>query len=309
MSGLSMAIVYSGFIVDKKTTLIFYVRRIFRIWPLLWMCVALATILALLAGNQVSIVKILLNITTIFGFTSPGSYINTGAWSIGNEMVYYALTPILLITYDKSKVKGNALLFLSLLVAILFAFVLLDSQKPLAEQWGTYINPFNNIFLYVAGIAIYYNLKSVDITRPTLVILFCVSIAIFLFYPVAGNQVEIITGVNRVVFLLASITLVYVFYKFPYYSFIPRSVQYPLGQLGLATYGIYMLHPVVYNYTGYTFNKLGLQNIPVLFAVTVILTVILAITSFNTFEKRIMKHGKRVTSNGSNLWKMFERVQ
>jgi peptidoglycan/LPS O-acetylase OafA/YrhL len=245
----------------------------------------------------------------MFGFVSPGSYMNTGAWSIGNEMVYYALTPILLMAYENHKIKGNALLFLSFLGALLFAFALLDSQKSLSEQWQIYINPFNNIFLYVAGIAIYYNLKNVEIKLPAVAALFGASIAIFLFYPVKGDQIAITTGINRVVFLLASIMLVCAFYKFSHYSLIPRSIQYPLEQFGIATYGVYLLHSIVNSYAGYALKKIGLQNTAILFVVVVILTVALAIASFHIFEKRIMKYGKEVTSNGSSLWMIFGRVR
>ena len=300
LSGLSMAIVYSGFIVDRKTASIFFIRRIFRIWPLLWICVALVAIPSLLMGKEVSIVKVLLNLTTAFGFVSPGSYMNTGAWSIGNEMVYYALTPILLVAYEKSATKGNAFLFLSFLAALFFAFALLDSQKSLSDQWGIYINPFNNIFLYVAGIAIYYNLKNVEIKLSVVVVLFGASIAAFLFYPVTGDQIAITTGINRVIFLLASIMLVCAFYKFSHYSLVPRGMQYLLGQFGIATYGVYLLHPIVNSYVGFAFKLMGLQSTTILFVVVVILTVVFAIASFNLFEKRIMKYGRRVTSYGSS---------
>ena len=121
LSGLSMAIVYSNFIVDKQTAAVFFIRRIFRIWPLLWICVAIVTIPSLLKGNEASIMQVLLNITTLFGFVSPSSYINTGAWSIGNEMVYYALTPILIMSYEKNIIKGNAILALSFFVTLLLS--------------------------------------------------------------------------------------------------------------------------------------------------------------------------------------------
>lgn len=305
LSGLSMAIVYSSFIVDKQTATFFFIRRIFRIWPLLWICVALVTIPSLLTGKEVSTIKVMLNITTLFGFVSPGSYLNTGAWSIGNEMVYYALTPILIMTYGKSRTLGNALLALSLFVGLFFAFVMLDSQKSLADQWHIYINPFNNIFLYVAGIAMYYNLKDVELKPHFVAALFGASIAVFLFYPATGNQIAITTGVNRVIFLLASIMLVTAFYKFSQYSLIPKGIQYPLEQFGIATYGVYLLHPLVNSYAGYALRKIGLQAPAVLFTVVVILTIALAIASFKIFEIRIMKYGKEVTSNGSNLWMIF----
>ncbi|WP_446010266.1 acyltransferase family protein [Candidatus Electrothrix sp.] len=236
LSGLSMAIVYSKFIVDRKSIVAFYIRRIFRIWPLLWLCIALVIIPTIAKGGEVSLEKIFLNLTTLFGFVSPGSYINTGAWSIGNEMVYYAFTPIIIMTYEKSSIKGNVLLLISFAVTVVFSFFLLDSEIPLKEQWLTYINPFNNLFLYVAGIAIYYNSSVKKIKLSQVLFLFGIAIVIFMLYPVYGDKIAIVTGVNRLVFLFATILLVLSFYKFTRYDLIPKGVQYPLEQLGIATY-------------------------------------------------------------------------
>jgi len=296
LSGLSMAIVYSKFIVDKRTAVIFYVRRIFRIWPLLWICITLVTLPSMITGGEVSIVKVFINLTTLFGFIAPHSYINAGAWSIGNEMVYYAFTPFIIILYERSKVKGNLMLLISFIVALLFAFFFLDAQKSLSEEWSTYINPFNNIFLYIAGVAIYYNLKNIDIKASLLSILFGISLAIFMFYPVDGDKIAIVTGVNRVVFLFASIILVISFYKFSSYNIIPKSIQYPLEQLGIATYGVYLFHPVLNSYIVYAFKKVGIENPLILVATVVVLTISIALISFNLFEKKMIKFGKTITS-------------
>ncbi len=296
LSGLSMAIVYSKFIVDRKSIAAFYIRRIFRIWPLLWLCIALVTIPTIAKGGEVSLKKILLNLTTLFGFVSPGSYINTGAWSIGNEMVYYAFTPIIIMAYEKSRTKGNILLLFSFAVAVVFSFILLDPEISLKEQWHTYINPFNNMFLYVAGIAIYYNLTTAKIELPWVLVFFGTAIAAFVFYPVYGDEIAIVTGTNRLVFLFSSILLVVSFYKFTRYDLIPKAVQYPLEQFGIATYGVYLFHPVINMYAGYVLRKVGLENPALLFAVVVVLTIATAIVSFNVFEKKIMKLGKRITT-------------
>lgn len=301
LSGLSMAIVYSKFIMDKQTIVVFYIRRIFRIWPLLWVCIALAIAPTLVKGGEISLIKVFANLTTLFGFISPGSYINTGAWSIGNEMVYYAFTPIVIMLYEKSRVQGNILLMVTFFVALTFAFFLLDPQKSLAEEWITYINPFNNIFLYVVGIAIYYNLKNIEIEPPVLLMLLGVSLAIFIFYPVNGDKIAIVTGTNRVIFLFASIILVVFFYKFSRYEIIPKNIQYPLEQFGMATYGVYLLHPIVNMYVGYAFKSAGLENSAYLFAVIVIFTIVIAIASYNLFEKKIIKFGKKVTSIDNGL--------
>jgi len=297
LSGLSMAIVYSKFIVDRQSIVAFYIRRIFRIWPLLWLCIALVTIATIVKGGEVSLVKIFLNLTTLFGFISPDSYINTGAWSIGNEMVYYAFTPIILMMYEKNRVKGNLSLLFSFIVTLVFSFFLLNSETSLREQWHIYINPFNNMFLYIAGISIYYNLKSLNIGLLGAIVLFGLAIATFMFYPAYGDKIAIVTGTNRLVFLFSSIILVVAFYKFPRYDLIPKGVQYPLEQFGIATYGVYLLHPIVNMYVSYAFRKVGLENSALLFAVVVVLTIASAIVSFNYFEKKIIKLGKGVTTN------------
>ena len=137
LSGLSIAIAYSHFIIDLKSSIAFYIRRIFRIWPLLWVCIIAVVFLYILEGREILSLKILLlNFTTLFGFIAPTEYINTGAWSIGNEMVYYFLTPFFIYFYRKSLIVGNMLVLLSFFITIYFAFFYLDPSKSLASQWG-----------------------------------------------------------------------------------------------------------------------------------------------------------------------------
>lgn len=301
LSGLSMAIVYSNFFVDKRTVISFFIRRIFRIWPLLWICVAMVTIPSLLKGGEISIIKIFLNLTTLFGFVAPGAYINTGAWSIGNEMFYYALTPILIASYRKNKKYGNALLYMAFFIALFFSFILLDSLKPLAEQWKIYINPFNNLFFYATGVAIYYNFKEVRTNMYASIIIFIISILIFMLYPVKGNQIAIITGFNRIIFSLASIMLVFSFYKFSHYSLICKAIKYPLNQIGIATYGVYLLHPIVNSYMDSFFKIVRIQNSMLYIVFVSFFTIFFAILIYNIFENKIIKYGKLVTSNKNKI--------
>lgn len=51
LSGLSIAIAYDGFICDIRTSVRFFIRRLFRIWPLLWLAVALVVIPTCLTGK------------------------------------------------------------------------------------------------------------------------------------------------------------------------------------------------------------------------------------------------------------------
>lgn len=299
LSGLSMAIVYSKYITDSKSSVFFFVRRIFRIWPLLWVCIALAVLPAIVKGAQIDIWLIITNMTTIFGFIKPEAYINTGAWSLGNEMVYYSLTPLFILLYNRKKLWGNMLTMATLLVAIVFSFILLKSTDTLANQWKLYVNPFNNMFLYASGVAIYYNLNDVEVKPSVNALLFILSCVFFVFYPVAGDQIHITTGINRMIFMSISILLVVSFYKFDLYNYVPRCFVASFEQLGIATYGVYLLHPLVSMYMYSLMSKLGMSNNYMHFFSVFVLTVLLSILTFNLFENRMIKIGKALTQNNS----------
>ncbi|WP_408054947.1 acyltransferase family protein [Sulfurihydrogenibium yellowstonense] len=58
LSGLSIAVAYSHFINDLKSSIAFYIRRIFRIWPLLWLCIFAVILLYILERKEVPSLKI-----------------------------------------------------------------------------------------------------------------------------------------------------------------------------------------------------------------------------------------------------------
>ncbi len=246
LSGLSMAIVYNNYFVSIKKAINFFIRRIFRIWPLLWIACILVAIPEVINNNGYDWKLFLINITTLFGFISPSKYMVIGAWSIGNEIVYYALTPFIILLYNKNKFYGNIILMLSVITGLLFAFYYLDSEIKLENQWHIYVNPLNNLFLYISGIGIYYNYTSFSINSNWNYLLLIVSLTFFCFLPFNGDQIEIVTGFGRVIFTTLSILVVFCFYKLKvnYYSVFKKMLE----NIGIATYGIYLIHPFIYRY-------------------------------------------------------------
>lgn len=295
LSGLSMAIVYHGFIDGIRTSVSFFIRRIFRIWPLLWLVIAFTVIVGIAEGSAPSWRLVLFNLTTAFGFLKPSLYLNVGAWSIGNEMVYYALTPLILHAFNKNLNAGNLLVAGSVLAGLVFSSGLLDANATLAAQWNVYINPFNNLFLYYLGIALYYNAHSWVPGKISNFLCFAIPVLIFVFYPVEGNQINIVTGLNRVVFCAASIVLVLAFYKNRFA--IPQAFSRPLTHLGVLTYGVYLLHPVAYQATLMVVKHFEMAPNPYAIAiVTIATTLILAQTAFTLLEDPCIRIGKRLTA-------------
>jgi len=293
ISGLSIAVVYNSFINSIRSAWFFLVRRIFRIWPLLWACIALGTIGNTLQNLNIDWWKIFLNVTTLFGILKPDAYINTGAWSIGNEMVFYLLTPILIIIFNKKRWLGNFITLSSCAVFLLFAFSLLKPDISLNDQWGTYINPLNNLFFYIAGIAIYYNLKNINLRKYVYVTLLLIPIFFFIFYPIIGDRSVLTIGIPRILFSLMSILLVVAFYKFPFT--LPIIMSYPLKQFGIATYGVYLLHPIIFQSIQFLLPQLKTYPF-ILFASSIILTIVLALLSYKFFEQPLMRIGKKITT-------------
>jgi peptidoglycan/LPS O-acetylase OafA/YrhL len=236
-----------------------------------------------------------LNLTTAFGFVNPSLYISTGAWSIGNEMVYYALTPLIIYAFNKSLALGNVLTGATIMVGIMFSFHILHSDQSLVVQWANYINPFNNLFLYCAGIALYYNARNWQPSKMAILTLFTLPLLLFLFYPAQGDQIQIVTGASRVVFCLASVALVLAFYKNAFA--VPRALSAPLTHLGVLTYGVYLLHPIVYPIVLLALKKLHIQPGSYgVVAVTILATIAAAQASFKLMEEPFIRLGKKMTS-------------
>jgi peptidoglycan/LPS O-acetylase OafA/YrhL len=295
LSGLSMAIAYDRHIKDLRTSGTFFIRRLFRIWPLLWLVVSIVALQAYFYGHPYSLYKIGLNLTTLFGFIAPTQYINTGAWSIGNEMVYYAMTPLLIGAFHFRKWLGNLLTIAAFAIGIYFAFFLLHPGTTLGSQWPVYVNPFNNLFLYCAGLAIYYNFRDKNLTGRWRPVLLIATIAAFFLYPFAGDQINIVTGVSRIAMSLISVAIVFEFYKFP--PSLPDFVDQKLEQLGIATYGVYLLHPIVASGVLRVFRKVGVHNSYLIFFTVVGLTITIALLTFRFMEQPLLKFGKCITES------------
>jgi len=295
LSGLSMAMVYSRYIKGIRTSFYFFIRRIFRIWPLLWVVTLLILINPVPFNQQGnSVINIILNFTTTVGLIKPSDYIAMGTWSIGSEMLYYVFTPFIIFLYNKKLLFGNLFFLFTILIGFYFSQILLKPTMNLGSQWQIYINPLNNLYLYVSGIAIYYNLKKIKITKKLNIIVLLVCWISFIILPFKGDQITLVTGIGRIIFSFLSICIVISFYKMNFS--VPKIIRYQLEVLGIATYSIYLFHPVVNVYVGIFLQKyFSLTNPIFQFILAIISTIIISLISYKYLEMPFMKLGKKVT--------------
>jgi exopolysaccharide production protein ExoZ len=133
LSGLTLYYVYYDKMKPSKEDIVsFFKKRIFRIFPLLWLVTIIAVILT---RKSPDFYNLFLNLTGLFGFIKWDTYFSAGVWSIGNELVFYVFFPFFILFIKKLKPLMLVLTFVLLGLYLYFAFVKLNPDLTLSEQW------------------------------------------------------------------------------------------------------------------------------------------------------------------------------
>jgi peptidoglycan/LPS O-acetylase OafA/YrhL len=285
LSGITLYIVY-----HKKSTkelfIPFFVKRIFRIFPLMWLTILLSY---LILNQSFDFKTYFINMTGLFGFIEPSNYIVTGAWSIGNELVFYSLFP-LIILFSKNLKYGLEICFIiSIIIGSYFALSVLNLSEPLSAQWNNYINPFNQLFLFIGGLLIgkyFSNYKNNKLSA-----LFFISCVIgLLFSKASGDKINLVAGENRFIYasIAFSITIASLISNFN----LPNIIDKVFVKLGHISYSIYLMHAIVFWTVAKFINR---TNDPYLFlSISVICTIISSLIVYSFYEKKFIKLGKSI---------------
>ena len=293
LSGLTLYYVY--FDKMKPSTeeiILFFKKRFFRIYPLLW----LATAAAILISKKVPDVwDVLLNLTGLFGFIKWDTCFSTGVWSIGNELVFYVFFPVFILLVKSYRIVMVLFGMLLFSVYLYFAFVKLVPEVALADQWKNYVNPLNQVFIFLGGFLIGFFLNNIKINNLLSLLFILLGLGLFTFYPVAGNAINLVSGVNRLVFTAICFLVCIGFYKTT--VALPAVIHKPLTLLGESSYSVYLLHPIVWGILGFIFKLLHLPEVlhPSFLKVvlSVICTLIVSYFVYEKFEKYFMKFAGR----------------
>lgn len=297
LSGLTLFFVYQEKMNFNLTDIgSFFRKRFFRIFPLLW----LATILAVILSKKVpDFLDLFLNLSGLFGFIKWEAYFSTGAWSIGNELVFYVFFPFFIYFSKALKPLLWVLTAIIFGLYIYFAFYRLTPESGLTDQWVDYINPLNQVFLFLGGYLIGFLLTNAKINPVISVGLIITGLLIFILFPANGDAIHLVTGWNRIVFTFCCFLVCAGFYKLSLE--LPGVLHKSLTYLGEASYSVYMLHPIVYAVTGvglgFVAKKLFAVSEWVIFPVAIIGTLIISYFVYYYFEKYFMKFGKRKSNS------------
>jgi exopolysaccharide production protein ExoZ len=293
LSGLTLYHVYQEKIGSPSMNGLkdYAIKRVFRIFPLLW----LVTIVTLLYSKEhFSIQTIFLNFSGLFSVIHWDNTIAYGAWSIGNELAFYFFFPLFIFLLKRSRIALSVFLILSLLIYLWFAFIHMDSSKTLAVFWADYTNPLNQVFLFLGGCLLGTIATHISVPKPLSLMLIIACMLVFIFLPVSGDSVRLVTGINRLIFTMICFTLCFSFYKTDFgLPFIAGRAFQLLGEI---SYSVYLVHPAVWALLTIFYNKGNLHLNPALrLSIGITLSLVVAYTIFQLYEKLFMRLGKKVS--------------
>lgn len=303
LSGLTLYYVYYKKLEFKKLSVFtFFKKRFFRIFPLLWLVnIASLTHLYFFEEYFPSPIVIFLNFTGLFGFVGWWAYLATGAWSIGNELVFYVFFPFFIYLTKHKKLLMILLSVILFAIYLYFAFEKIQPNLSISAQWKDYVNPLNQVFLFLGGFLLGKFFIEQKINNFTVLCILAMSFLAFIFYPVYGDGVNLITGKERITFTLLCFTICLGFYKLSIK--LPIIIHKPLTLLGEMSYSIYLLHPIVWKF----FNDLifnsqnreykniiggGYADYQVVMCLTI--TIIISYYVYKYFELYFMRLGRKI---------------
>lgn len=298
LSGLTLYLVYNESLTLSNTKYFFF-KRIFRIYPLL----LISTFLTIVLLNKSYDTKIiLLNISGLFGFVAPDKYISTGAWSIGNELFFYSLFPLFILGSRRYNYFIEVCFLISLLISFIFAFFILSGDESLMVQWKTYINPFNQLFLFLGGICIGKYVRPQKNNLLSFVLL-AFAFAFVIYFPVAGNRINILIQWNRLLFSIMTFCITISFFKFNLN--LGRLPNLVLVKVGHISYSVYLIHPIVFWYLSRYINRKTYQEL--FLTLCFFITILLSWFTYRFFEAKLIQLGKFVVSHSERNEK-FKKI-
>lgn len=283
LSSVTLCLVYGDKFSEAVTQSVlgrFVMNRAARILPLLVATAVATFVLRVLQGGKIwhEAQSALLTGSGLFAFGAPGLLANaTGAWSVGVEILFYFLFPILCLLLLNRSAKWLLGLAFTLLLAqnIQFAFVV--GGGTLASNWDTYTQMLSFGYYFAAGFAIYkirFNARS-GLALGVGLVLLAVGISLM----VVGTDAAVLSlpyGLFVPIVMGGGILLVY------------NSTAHPLAIrsfefLGAISYSSYLLHPLIYTVVASAARRLhlSLAAFAVAFAVS---TLVIAYVSYLFFE-------------------------
>ncbi|PSC03717.1 hypothetical protein SLNSH_17385 [Alsobacter soli] len=249
VSGLSLAVASAHADFTRwRDWSAFFIRRLFRIWPLYAVATLIAAALLIHNGAPFGAglgKLVLVNLTLAFGWLDPSKAIPVGGWSLAVEVAFYMLFPASMLTVRLGR-WSLPVLAAAATFAMLVGAAHLDRNGSLTPQWADYVRLRQHAAFFVCGMALGLSATPLSrLPRPASVALVAVGGLTFFATALAfggSDAVSLVQPAPRFCFLVALTLMAAGACRRESAGVLERVAEL----LGQASYPVYLIHPLAY---------------------------------------------------------------
>jgi len=296
---LSLTIVYRDRFVRFSELGVYGLKRFLRIAPVLRLPTSWQLFVYWQLNRSGKVVipvdaaDVLMNDPLMFGFLKPSQYLASGAWSIGNELAFYAIFPLLILLVRRGRWAVTGLLAANVGIFGWWCLKNYSSELTLTTHWRDYVQPLNPLFYFVSGVLLGILLRP-GLGRRMWGVGLEGLIAALIVLPASGDLMQIVQGLNRLLFSGIAVAVVMAVYLWNPSS--EGRLAKMLGFLGEISYSLYLYHPLVHQPAVRFGRNIGLSSEWACWVAAVPMSVGLAALSYRFLEKPVMAWANRLTS-------------
>ncbi len=291
------------------------IRRFFRIAPLYYLGIIgyffLALTIVYFSNGSISIpehytlLNIISNVLFVHGFYPPANNnIVPGGWSIGTEMAFYVVFPMLFALANRYLVSARTII-LGVLIGFLFSqitLLILASNGINVSNDFVYCNLINQIPVFILGIAYYFwsTLKNQRFNWNMDVLAFVVLSGISLYFTKLSVEISYLLSCIPFISGLSFLFLMELFRK------LDRLNSNILVRIGKVSYSMYIIHFIfawlMTSLIAPLLNKILISEFTLLllYPIVVATTFYLATLSEKYIEKPFIEMGRKIVKNNLN---------
>jgi peptidoglycan/LPS O-acetylase OafA/YrhL len=290
LSGASIYIAYAQRMAHGLPVLNFLGQRLFRIAPLFWLLLAVQ---AITKGH--SLPDIVYNASFAFAFISPSANsMLVGQWTLGIELLFYLLFPLMLVAVTQKQLILPVLLLL-LACQQYYVSTVIQVPSDMSRHWSAYAQFISFCAYFFGGCLIgkLYLANRNAIPRQWTWPLFI--LLLITLWPICMLTMDTdIAGISGLLFIGLSLAITFVS------AYIPVSIRWVWASaaMGKSSYGVYLIHPVMWGYVSYSLS--AMTDIPsatgtiAAIAITIGLSILFALVIETYYERPIRRSGYRL---------------
>ena len=234
---------------EKHSVINFYLRRFFRIAPMYYLGILIyfsvrVFIFHQSKGNIVGDYTwqhVLANIFFIHGFyAAANNNIVPGGWSIGTEMAFYVIFPLLYYVYEKIRLVHRWHIIIAILSAGIIQLLTFELGRLTPQSLGNnsfyYYSIFNQLPVFLTGISGYWMMKELGDKLLKFKKMIPVLFVVLCLFSVARFEHHFLTTISPFISAVSFFLLI------PILKFYPQLQLSFLAKIGENSYSMYILH-------------------------------------------------------------------